>query len=248
MVNAPFVAAAMSTIAIALAIFFVWAVEQSTPNPSREQRRQRRLRAALGAFGWLALTGVLAASGVFARFELRPPPLMLMMAAILVVSVALGLSRVGAELSQLPLPVLIGWQAFRFPLELVMHEAANVGLMPSVMSYSGRNFDIVSGVSALVLALALARFRVPRGVVIAWQVLASALLLNIMVVAILATPLFHAFGEDQVNTWVAYFPYVWLPAVMVSTAVLGHIVIARRLLAERRSGSLSGAVQVPRPQ
>jgi hypothetical protein len=31
------------------------------------------------------------------------------------------------------------------------------------------------------------------------------------------------------NTWVASFPYVWLPAILVTAALLGHIIIFRRL-------------------
>jgi hypothetical protein len=45
------------------------------------------------------------------------------------------------------------------------------------------------------------------------------------------------FGDDprHVNTWVLYFPYVWLPAVLVVIALAGHVVITRALLADRRS-------------
>jgi hypothetical protein len=40
------------------------------------------------------------------------------------------------------------------------------------------------------------------------------------------------FGDapGHVNTWVLYFPYVWLPAVLVTIAVAGHIVITRKLV------------------
>ncbi|WP_437619875.1 hypothetical protein [Sorangium sp. So ce1151] len=36
------------------------------------------------------------------------------------------------------------------------------------------------------------------------------------------------------NTWVCCPPFVWLPAVMVMAALFGHVVVARRLRAERR--------------
>jgi len=31
------------------------------------------------------------------------------------------------------------------------------------------------------------------------------------------------------NTWVAFFPYVWLPSILVTAALLGHIVVFRKL-------------------
>lgn len=40
------------------------------------------------------------------------------------------------------------------------------------------------------------------------------------------------FGDEppHVNTWMLFFPYVWVPAVLVTIAVAGHIVITRRLM------------------
>ena len=56
--------------------------------------------------------------------------------------------------------------------------------------------------------------------------------LAIIGIALASLPRFHAFGSapSQLNTWVAYFPFVWLPAGLVSSALLGHVVLWRRLL------------------
>lgn len=62
---------------------------------------------------------------------------------------------------------IIGIQSFRFPLELLMHRAATTGLMPPQMSYSGRNVDILSGLLAIVVAVAASRSPRSRGLVIA---------------------------------------------------------------------------------
>jgi len=59
-----------------------------------------------------------------------------------------------------PLAVLVIVQSFRLPLELAMHRAFVEGLMPVQMSYSGLNFDIVTGTTALVLGLAMMVTRV----------------------------------------------------------------------------------------
>jgi hypothetical protein len=46
-------------------------------------------------------------------------------------------------------------------------------------------------------------------------------------VAVLSTPVFAVFGSYRLNTFVTYVPFVWLPAVMVSAALAGHLIIAR---------------------
>jgi len=235
------------SIALLLAALFVagvYAAEQHAFDSVRARRHA--LYAALSIAGFLTFVAALALTGLLARFDLRPPPLMLWMVSTLGSAVAVGLSPLGKRLSQLPLVALVGFQAFRLPLELVMHRAAVDGVMPSIMSYGGYNFDIVSGATALVLGLALARGSVPRVVIVAWNVLGSVLLAIIVTVAFLATPLIRAFGDTQINAWITQFPYSWM-AVMVSAALLGHVLLARRLWAEsHRNEAARGLVSAPR--
>ena len=67
-----------------------------------------------------------------------------------------------------------------------------------------------------------------------WNVTGQILLIVIAVIAFAATPVFRAFGDDQLNIWVTQFPYVWI-AVMVAAALFGHVVTMRKLMAERRA-------------
>jgi hypothetical protein len=110
-----------------------------------------------------------------------------------------------------------------------MHRAHTEGLMPIQMSYSGRNFDIISGLTAIVLAIALSMTRVPRWVVQGWNVLGLLLLADILVVAIASMPMIAYFGPDRLNVWVTWMPYTLLPAVMVLAAWAGHLIVWRAL-------------------
>jgi small-conductance mechanosensitive channel len=151
----------------------------------------------------------------------------------LLLPLVLGFSSLGTRLAaQLPLSWLVGFHGFRLALELVMHEAAREGTMPAQMTFTGDNFDIVTGASALVVALLIARGRATPALVLAWNALGTLLLAVIVVVAIASLPPFHAYGAEpaHLNTWVAYFPFVWLPAALVSAALFGHVILWRRLL------------------
>jgi hypothetical protein len=185
-----------------------------------------------GSLICMAVTGGLAAAGGFARFDVRPPPMVFLFAGTIALGVWIGVSRVGGRLAQtLPLHALVLAQGFRLPLELVMHAAANEGTMPHVMSYSGYNFDIVTGASALLVGALLMR-GAPRTLALAWNALGVVLLGVVIVIAFLSSPLVHAFGDDQLNTWVAYVPFVWLPTILVAAAIAGHIIVWRRLAIE----------------
>ena len=107
---------------------------------------------------------------------------------------------------------------------------ASEGTMPVQMSYSGLNFDIASGITAIVAAFLIARGVATRKVAIAWNALASVLLVVVLSIAIGSMPMFAVFGPDRLMTWVTWFPFVLLPGVLVPAALFGHIVLWRKLL------------------
>ena len=116
-----------------------------------------------------------------------------------------------------------------------MHRAYVEGLMPVQMSYSGRNFDIVTGITALALGAWLATGRDLARLVLAWNTLGVVLLANILIVALLSAPTpFRVFMNEPANVWITHAPWVWLPTVMVFAAVFGHVVVYRRLAARCR--------------
>lgn len=224
-------AVGIAVIAASVAARVVWIWRRYVPATAT--------RAALFLGGWMALTGALAGTGLLARADLRPPPAALLIISVLALAAVVGTSRAGGALAAaVPLPVLVELQVFRLPLELVMHRAAEVGIMPPELSYGGYNFDVVTGASALALALVMQEgVRVPRAVLWVWNVWGLWCLAVIAAIAVASSPMVRAFGDDprHVNTWVLHLPYVWLPAVLVLTALAGHIVTTRALLAHRRA-------------
>jgi len=179
---------------------------------------------------WMAVTWAAADTGVLLQWEATPPPFALLLLAIVGLALTIAFTPYGTRLVLgLPLWSLIAIQGFRLPLELAMHGMYERGIMPMQMSFSGRNFDIVTGLSALVVAWLVGTGRAGRGVALVWNLLGLVLLINIVTVAILSTPRFLIFGPENVNTWVFYPPFVWLPAVMVLAALAGHLLIFRAL-------------------
>ena len=107
--------------------------------------------------------------------------------------------------------------------------------MPVQMSYSGFNFDILSGLSAIVVAVLIVRRPTALSAVRIWNVGGALLLVNILTIAVLSTPTpFRVFHNEPANEWIAHAPWVWLPSVFVVAAIIGHVVVFRRLRYESR--------------
>jgi hypothetical protein len=230
----PLVSLGIAGLALLVASLFVvgYVRAHAALGAPRERRLSVLAMTALATTAWLALTYLLSARGVLARFDVRPPPMALMFVVVLGGGIALGLSAVGKTLALgLPLAALVGVQAFRFPLELVMHQAASEGVMPVQMSYSGYNLDILTGISAALLAPLIAAGKAPRVLVVIWNAFGILMLAVIAIVAFVSSPMVRAFGDapPQVNSWVVYPPFVWLPAILVLAALVGHVVVVRRL-------------------
>jgi hypothetical protein len=72
---------------------------------------------------------------------------------------------------------------------------------------------------------------VPRWAVWAWNIWGCWCLAAIAVIAVTTSPMVRLFGDNprDLNTWVLYFPYVWLPVVLVTVAIAGHAMVTRAL-------------------
>src|ERR1044072_8860109 len=129
---------------------------------------------------WLTLLAETVKSGFV---ENEPMPRLLFLLIFIMGSVALAaISKFGRAISvTTPVFLLVGFQSFRLPLELVLHDWVASGTIPSTMSWNGQNFDIVSGVLAILIA-PVAR----KNIKWAWlfNIVGFALLLNVIRVAV----------------------------------------------------------------
>jgi hypothetical protein len=179
-------------------------------------------------FAWLALLGVVVATGVVADEPM--PRLPVLLAFTLGCGVAFGFSRTGGRLAQLPLPALVMFQAFRLPLEFVLHAWAESGTVPPTMTWTGQNFDVVSGALALVAAPFAGR--IPAAAWLANGV-GIVLLANVLRVVVLSSPLPFAWPIEPPLQLAFHLPYASILPVCVTGALVGHIVLTRALLRRR---------------
>lgn len=188
------------------------------------------IAAALGA--WLALTGALAGAGVFADFSRMPPRLLLAIVAPLITLVILGRSAaVGCWLDAAPPAWLVHPQAFRVVMELILWQLFMAGVLPVIMTFEGRNVDIVVGLSAPLIGwLCFGRRLWSPRVAVWWNVAGIMILLNVVLHAQLSAPTpYRRIIADPPPTLIAHLPWIWLPAFLVPLAWGLHLLSIRQL-------------------
>lgn len=163
-------------------------------------------------------------------FDSFPPPALRVFIVLLALTTVIAFSPIGRKLAQLPLTWLVGFQLFRIPTELLIHQSAVAGIAPVEMTFEGRNFDILTPLLAVILVFLLRQGKVSNKIVLAWNVLGLLLLMNVVGTAIAAMPHpLQALHTTPPNVWVTYFPFILLPGIMVCSALLGHLVVWRAL-------------------
>jgi len=189
----------------------------------------RLLPAGGGLVLWLGLIIGLVASGALAGVSPdNPAPLLLFFGTINLVSVTAALSPLGRWFATgVPITALVGFQGFRLPLELVLHAWSEQGTIPRSMTWSGSNFDIFSGVVALVALPFAGRHRA-----VAWVAngIGLALLVNVIRAAVLSSPVPFGWGVEPPLQLALHLPYALIAPVCVGGALFGHIVLTRALL------------------
>lgn len=192
--------------------------------------------AGMALVGWLALTGLLAERGFFDDFQSIPPRLVLALGPPLLTLLALTFSRrIAPLLAALPPAWPVAAQTFRIPVEIVLWRLAVAGVIPELLSFTGRNVDILVGLTAPVVAYAcFVRRAWPARVAVWWNWAGIVILLNVVVHAQLSAPTpWRIFETDPPTTFIADWPYIWLPDFLVPLAWLLHAVSLRQLRSRR---------------
>ena len=202
-----------------------------------EDKRARWTAIAVGvALAWLAIHALVAESGLLERAT-TPPPIAPYLLVTNIAALWLSFSRVGLALARLPLAILVGLQVFRAPLEWILHALYSSGDLPIQMTWSGRNFDVLTGISAAAVAYLAHRGGSDR-VVFWWNVIGLGLLINVVGIALLSSPLpIRHFMNEPALLLPFHAPFNWIVNVHVWTALVSHLVLFRALALRRRERS-----------
>jgi len=190
----------------------------------------------LGIACWMLIQSLLSIVGFYTDWNRIPPRFMLMILPPLIFIILMLVSKRGKGfIDSLNIETLTILHCIRIPVEITLYYLFQAKLIPQSMTFEGSNFDILSGISApVVYYMVFIAKKLDRRVLLAWNFLCLALLLNVVITAILSakTP-FQKFDFDQPNIGIGYFPFVLLPSVIVPIVLFSHLASIRKILNRR---------------
>ena len=186
---------------------------------------------------WLSIQALLSIKGFYTNTTSIPPRFLLMILPPFTGIIILFSTKNGRKyLDTLNSKYLVLLHSVRVPVELVLFWLFIEKKIPQLMTFEGRNFDILMGVSAPIIFSIAFRFnKIKRNLLLVWNIIGLALLANIVVLAILSAPSpLQKLAFDQPNIAVQYFPFNFLPSVVVPLVLLSHLASIRSLLKRNR--------------
>jgi hypothetical protein len=188
---------------------------------------------------WSLLFGIIAYAGFFLKLDAMPPRLVFMMAPAILIMILFFVTKKGrAFLDQLSLERLTILHVVRLPVEIILMLLAIYKTIPELLTFEGRNFDIIMGLTALPVAWWVFKRKGSRKFLLAWNILGIILLMNVVIHGVLSVPLpIQQFAFEQPNVAMLYAPYNLLPGVIVPIVMFSHLAAIRKLLQERRVAS-----------
>lgn len=186
-----------------------------------------------GILLWAIFVGMLGLSGFYQQSDAMPPRIVFLLGPGILFVLLLFFSKKGKEfIDSLNIKWLTILHTIRIPVEIVLYYVFLSGLIPVYMTFEGYNLDIISGITApIAYYLVFVKKLASKKFLILWNFLCLGLLINILVIAVLSaqTPV-QKLAFDQPNIGVAFFPFVWLPSIIVPIVLLSHLASIRQLL------------------
>jgi hypothetical protein len=182
---------------------------------------------------WMIFQSLIAATGFFAVVDTVPPRLMILIALPLAGIATTFFTRKGRSLiDSFDIKTLTFLHTIRIAIEMVLFWLFINKTIPQLMTFEGRNFDLLSGISApLVYYFGFVKRKLAPKQILVWNFICLAILLFTVSNAIFSAPTpFQKFAFDQPTIAVLYFPFVWLPGIVVPLVVFSHLITIRALM------------------
>jgi len=185
--------------------------------------------------GWALLQTGLSLFSFFTVTDTIPPRLSLLFIPPLIFIIVVFSNRNWREgLLSFNQAALTRIHLLRLAVELVLYWLFIYRLAPQLMTFEGRNFDIVSGLTApFVYYLGYNKKVLGPRFLIGWNIACLLILSFTVTNAIFAAPsVFQQLAFDQPLKAILYFPFSWLPGIMVPLVYYSHLISIYQLKKE----------------
>jgi hypothetical protein len=187
------------------------------------------------ALAWILIQSFVSITGYYIPTKTEPPKFPMLVFPPVLLMILLFLIKRGREfIKRINIKTLTIFHMLRIPVGLVLYWLVAYKAVPELITFGGRNFDILSGLTApLIYYFGFVKNKLNKSVILVWNLICLGLLFNVVFNAVMSAPgPLQKFAFDQPNIAIGYFPFVLLPAFIVPLVLFSHMVSIRQLLSK----------------
>lgn len=207
-------------------------------NSTNEPTRKNATKITFGLIIWLGIQAFITLQNFYHSNTNTLPPRIFLLGILptFLTIIILFLTKKGRSfIDSLSLKNYTYLHLVRIPVEFVLWWLFLNKFVPELMTFEGRNFDIIAGITAPFIAyFGFTKQKFGTQIILLWNIICLGLLINIVVNGILSAPSpLQKFAFDQPNIALLYFPFSWLVSFIVPIVLFGHLVAIKQLLKQK---------------
>ena len=189
------------------------------------QANGKRIKIFIGIAIYACLQSLLAYFGFYQVVDSVPPRVIFVMLPFLAM-LAYGLlpTQISIVIASRNLVCSTYLHSIRILIEIILYHLFLQKMIPELMTFNGRNFDILAGLTAPIMALLHHKKKIDNQILLIWNFAALALVLFILINGILSAQIpIQQFAFNQPNRAILYFPFILLPSIIVPIVIYSHL-------------------------
>jgi len=174
---------------------------------------------------WSIIQSILAYSGFYQNFSASPPRFaVVLLPTTLFIIYSLLPNQKNWILDNRNIRISTLLHTVRLPVEIVLLQLFIHKMVPELMTFEGRNYDILLGITAPIIGYLFIKNKIGKTVLLIWNVIGLFFVTFILINGVLSSEIpFQQFGFEQPNRGINYFPFILLPATVVPIVLWTHL-------------------------
>ncbi len=211
---------------VVLLSILLWMVNLSMKKLGRSPKNRQRAMGIILAtlFGWLAIQFAIDQTGFYLSSALPPRiPLLMILPVFLFTGIFLFWKRNSEVLHAIPIYIPIAYQSFRAVIEVLFYFTFLQGILPIQVTFEGANYDVLLGISAIVMGFYAYRSSASKKILIAWNFLGIGVILFAAFTFVTSLYFPEFWGTGGFSDRFIHFPFLLLPSFFMPSAIFMHV-------------------------
>ena len=207
-------------------IMYYYNVVLKKTDVALKTKQKKLIIASIILSSWLIIQYTISESGFYHDLSLPPRiPLFMIFPLFLFTIIFLNRNKKSMLLQAIPIHIPIAYQSFRAIIEWLFYSTFLQGILPVQVTFEGANYDVLLGISAIVMGIYAFRKEASKKLLILWNYIGIGIVMFAAFTFITSFyfPSIWGLENSEMPQKFNQFPFLLLPSFFMPSAIFMHI-------------------------